>query len=53
MREYVFPFEKIDVWKMAVDLAEYVLELLEGFPPNKYFRLAAKPNAAESEIPQI
>jgi hypothetical protein len=35
MGEYVFPFEKLDVWKMAVDLAEFVLDLLEGFPPNK------------------
>ena len=35
MSEYVFPFEKLDVWQMAVDLAEFVLDLLESFPPIK------------------
>ena len=29
MGEYVFPFEKLDVYKLTVDLAEYVLTLLE------------------------
>ena len=46
MSEYVFPFEKLDVWQMTVDLSEYVLELLENFPPNKYFRLVGQMEAA-------
>jgi four helix bundle protein len=46
MSEYVFPFEKLDVWHMAVDLAEYVLDLLEGFPSNKHFRLVGQMEAA-------
>jgi hypothetical protein len=25
---YIFPFEKLDVWQMAVDLADHVLGLL-------------------------
>ena len=29
MSGYVFPFEKLDVWQLAVDLAEFVLDLLE------------------------
>ncbi len=37
--EFEFPFEKLEVYKMAVDLAERVLFLLEGFPGNKHFRL--------------
>ena len=39
MSDYVFPFEKLDVWQLSVDLAEFVLDLLEGFPPNKHFRI--------------
>jgi len=27
-KRFVFPFEKLDVWNMAVDLAERVLDLL-------------------------
>lgn len=46
MSEYVFPFEKLDVWKLAVDLAEFVLTLLEGFPSNKHFRLVGQMEAA-------
>ena len=46
MTEYVFPFEKLDVWQMAVDLAEYVLDLLEAFPSNKHFRLVGQMEGA-------
>ncbi len=46
MSKYIFPFEKLDVWQMAVDLAEYVLDLLESFPPNKHFRLVGQMEAA-------
>ncbi len=30
MSEYVFPFEKLDVWQLAIELAEHILNLLEG-----------------------
>lgn len=43
---YVFPFEKLDVYKMAVDLAEYVLALLEAFPQNRHMRLVSQMEAA-------
>ena len=46
MGEYVFPFEKLDVWQLAVDLAEFVLDLLEDFPPNKHFRIVGQMEAA-------
>jgi four helix bundle protein len=46
MREYLFPFEKLDVWQLSVDLAEYVLDLLEAFPPNKHIRLVGQMEAA-------
>jgi four helix bundle protein len=46
MSEYVFPFEKLEVWQLAVDLADFVLELLDDFPPNKHFRLVGQMEAA-------
>jgi len=30
--EFVFPFEKLEVWQLAVDLAEYLLNALESLP---------------------
>ncbi len=52
MQEYIFPFEKLDVWQMAVDLTEYILDLLEGFPPNKHFRLVSQMEAASVSTSQ-
>jgi four helix bundle protein len=46
MSEYVFPFEKLEVWQLAVDLADYVLGLLETFPPNRHIRLVGQMEAA-------
>ncbi len=46
MSEYVFPFEKLDVWQLSVDLADYVFELLESFPPNRHLRLVGQMEAA-------
>lgn len=46
MPEYIFPFEKLDVWQLAVNLADYVLELFEDFPPNRHLRLIGQMEAA-------
>ena len=46
MSEYVFPFEKLQVWQLSVDLAEFVLDLLDNFPKNKYIRLVGQMEAA-------
>ena len=46
MSEYVFPFEKLEVWQLAVDLADYVLGLLEALPANKHIRLVGQMEAA-------
>ncbi len=27
-REFVFPFEKLEVWQLAVDLADFIFNLL-------------------------
>ncbi len=50
--EFEFPFEKLEVYKMAVDLAERVLFLLEGFPENRHFRLIGQMESAAVSISQ-
>ena len=50
--EYRFPFEKLEVWHLAVDFADYVLNILDSFPPNKYSRVVGQMEAAVSSIPQ-
>ena len=44
--KYVFPFEKLDVWQLSLDLAEFVLDLLEDFPRNKHIRLVSQVESA-------
>ena len=46
MAEYIFPFEKLDVYQLSVDLAEDVLKLLEKLPQNKHIRLISQMEAA-------
>jgi four helix bundle protein len=49
---YVFPFEKLDVYQMALELADYVLGLLERIPLNKHFRLVSQMEAAVVSVPR-
>jgi four helix bundle protein len=37
--KYLFPFEKLDVWNMSLNLGEKILYSLEHVPPNKHIRL--------------
>jgi four helix bundle protein len=46
MPEYIFPFEKLEVWRLSVELAEHVLSLLEAFPANRRIRLVSQMEAA-------
>ncbi|MGD8688175.1 MAG: four helix bundle protein [Syntrophobacterales bacterium] len=52
MTDYLFPFEKLDVWQLAVDLAEFVLGLLEQLPQNKHIRLMSQMEAAATSPAQ-
>lgn len=52
MTEYLFLFEKLDVWQLAVDLAKTVLDLLEKLPQNKHIRLISQMEAAETSPAQ-
>jgi four helix bundle protein len=50
--DFVFPFEKIEVWQLSVDLADYIFGLLESFPSNRHFRIIGQMEAAVSGISQ-
>ena len=52
INDYIFPFERLDVWKMAVDLAEYILNLVEKLPQNKHIRLIGQVESAAVSVPQ-
>ena len=51
-QRYIFPFERLDVWLLAVDFADFILGLLEDFPLNRHLRLVSQMEAAVSGIPQ-
>ena len=52
MAKYLFPFEKLDVWQLAIDLADTVLTLLEKLPQNKHIRLISQMEAAATSPAQ-
>jgi len=52
MAQYVFPFEKLHVYQLALDLAEFVLELLEKLPQNKHIRLISQMESAATSPAQ-
>jgi four helix bundle protein len=52
MNRYIFPFEKLDVWQLSVDLAETVLVLIEKLTPNKHLRLLSQMEAAVTSVSQ-
>ena len=52
MSEYVFPFEKPEIWQLAVDLADTVLALLETLPQNRHIRLISQMEAASTSPAQ-
>ena len=44
--EYLFPFEKLEVWQLAIELSDFVLGLLDALPPNRHLRLIGQMEAA-------
>ncbi len=52
MNKYLFPFEKLDVWSLSIDLAEYVLNNLEELPQNRHIRLISQMEAAATSPAQ-
>ena len=51
-KPFEFPFEKLEVWHLAVDFADFILNIVESFPQNKYLRLIGQMEAAVSSISQ-
>lgn len=49
---YIFPFEKLDVWQESLELANHVLELLEGLPSSKHLRLISQLEGAVVSVAQ-
>ena len=49
---FVFPFEKLDVWHRAVDLADCTLNLMQSLPPNTYSGLTSQMETAVSRVAQ-
>jgi four helix bundle protein len=52
MDQYIFPFEKLDVYQMALDLAEKVLNFLELLPEGRHIRLIGQMEAAATSPAQ-
>jgi four helix bundle protein len=46
MNEFIFPFERLDVWDLSISLSQYVLSLLEQLSPNKHMRLISQLESA-------
>jgi four helix bundle protein len=51
-KNFSFPFEKLEVWKLSVDLADLIIGLMEAFPQNRYFRVIGQMEAAVCSVPQ-
>ena len=51
-KEFIFPFEKLDIWQLAINLADFIFNLLESFPPNKYLRIISQMESAVSSVAQ-
>jgi four helix bundle protein len=49
---YLFPFEKLDVYQIAVDLSEKVLNFLDELPQNRHVRLINQMEAAATSPAQ-
>ena len=52
MSKYTFPFENLEVWQLAMGLAETVLDLLEKVPKNRYLRLIGQMESAATSPAQ-
>jgi four helix bundle protein len=49
---YTFPFEKLEVWQESVELAHFVLDLLEQIPSTKHLRLISQMEGAVTSVAQ-
>ncbi len=52
MRDYTFPFEKLEVWQEAVVLACFILNLLENLQSGRHNRLISQLEGAVVSVSQ-
>jgi four helix bundle protein len=52
VEKFIFPFEKIQVYQLALDLADCIFDLLDSVPPSRHLRLVGQMEAAVSSIAQ-
>jgi len=50
-KNIVFPFEKLEVWQLSIEFADFILNLMTSFPSGKYLRLVGQMEAAVASIP--
>jgi len=50
--KFVFPFEKLEVYRLAIDLADAIFELLDRLPANKHLRIIGQIEASVSSVSQ-
>jgi four helix bundle protein len=49
---YTFPFEKLEIWHHAVDLADCTLKIVDALPSNKHLNLTTLMKKAVSRVAQ-
>lgn len=48
--EYIYGFEKLDIWQIALDLSVGIYKLTKGFPPEEKFGLTSQLRRASNSI---
>ena len=51
-KAFTFPFEKLEVWHLAVDMADFILHILDSLPGNRHLRMISQMESAVSSIAQ-
>ena len=50
MADYLFAYEKLDVWKLAKDFAVALYKITEGFPKEERYGLVSQMNRAAVSV---
>jgi four helix bundle protein len=50
MKEYVLPFEKLEIWKLSVDLAVETYKMIQVFPKEEKYGLVSQITRAANSI---
>jgi len=50
--KFEFPFEKLEVWQLAIDFADFIISLTDSLPQGKHIRLIGQMESAASSVAQ-